>query len=176
MRIFCPAMMLNSSLSTESYWCRWWLRGVRNRVVVRSREPISPRLRTNVGLLDDLHNPAGADGAATLPDREPQALVHRDRLDQLHPHLGVVTGHDHLGALGKVHHAGDVGGTEVELRAVVVEERPVPAAPVLGPDVDLRLEVGVRGRGTRLGHDLTALDLLALGAPQQQADVLPGPA
>ena len=34
-------------------------------------------------LLDDLGDAAGADGAATLTDGEPQALVHGDRLAQL---------------------------------------------------------------------------------------------
>src|SRR5882762_9120262 len=44
-------------------------------------------------LLLDLDDAAGADGATTLADGEPQTLVHRDRLLQLHGHLGVVTGH-----------------------------------------------------------------------------------
>ena len=35
------------------------------------------------GSLGDLGDPAGADGAATLTDREAQALVHGDGLDQL---------------------------------------------------------------------------------------------
>ena len=38
---------------------------------------------------------------------------------------------------GSVDDAGHVGGAEVELRTVVVEERRVPAALVLGQDVDL---------------------------------------
>src|SRR5262245_62715291 len=96
-------------------------------------------------LLDDLRHPAGADGAAALADREAQALLHGDRLDQLDLHLGVVTGHDHLRALRQVDHAGDIRGAEVELRPVVVEERRVPPALVLGQDVDLALELGVWG-------------------------------
>ena len=52
--------------------------------------------------LDDLGDAAGTNGAATLADREAQALVHGDRLDQLDQHLGVVARHDHLGALGRV--------------------------------------------------------------------------
>ena len=36
---------------------------------------------------------------------------------QLDLHVGVVAGHDHLGALGEGDGAGDVGGAEVELRA-----------------------------------------------------------
>src|SRR5205814_9159384 len=61
---------------------------------------------------------------------------------------------------------------EVELRAVVVEERRVPPAFVLAEDVDLRLEVRVRSRRARLDDDLAALDLLALDAAKKQADVL----
>lgn len=91
------------------------------------------------------------------------------RLDR---HLGVVTGHDHLGALGQRDDAGDVRGAEVELRAVVVVERRVTAALVLGQDDDVGLEVRVRGDGTRLHDDLAALDVLALDTADEEADVL----
>src|SRR5690242_9987634 len=63
-------------------------------------------------LLDDADDAAGADGTATFTDREPQALVHGDRLAQLDGHLGVVTRHDHFRALGQGHRAGDVRGPE----------------------------------------------------------------
>src|SRR6266487_4121584 len=43
-------------------------------------------------------------------------------------HRRVVTGHDHLHALGKLDGAGDVRRPEVELRAVALEERRVAAA------------------------------------------------
>jgi hypothetical protein len=42
---------------------------------------------------------AGPDGAAALADREAEALLHRDRRDQLDLHLDVVAGHDHLDAV-----------------------------------------------------------------------------
>src|SRR5699024_4384583 len=125
--------------------------------------------------LVDLGDAAGAHGAATLTDGEAEALLHGDRLDQLDRHLGVVAGHDHLGALGQRDDAGDVGGPEVELRTVVRVERVVAAALVLGQDVDLSLEVGVRGDRAGLGHDLAALDVLTLGATQEQTAVLAGP-
>jgi len=80
----------------------------------------------------DLGDPTCTYRATTLTDGETQALFHGDRLDQLNRHLGVVARHDHLGALRQVDDAGDVRGAEVELRAVVVEERGVPAAFVLG--------------------------------------------
>src|SRR5699024_728692 len=100
-------------------------------------------------LLVDLGHTTSTNGAATLTDSEAQALVHCDRLDQLDAHLNVVARHDHVGALWQGYDTGDVGGTEVELRTVVVEERGVTAALVLGQDVDGALELGVRGVSAR---------------------------
>src|SRR5450830_359729 len=107
--------------------------------------------------LDDLDDLARADGAATLTDGEAEALLHRDRLNQLDRDLGVVAGHDHLGALRQRDDAGDVGGAEVELGTVVPVERVVTPTLVLSQDVDL-----------------AALDVLTLRATQQQTDVLAG--
>src|SRR5579875_3648047 len=140
MRIFCPAM-----------WPRPVLYVPVPSIVRRPGRRPGRRTRP---LLDDLRDPAGADGAAAFPDREPQAFLHGDRLDQLHAHLGVVARHHHLGALRQVDHAGHVRRAEVELRSVVVEERRVPPALVLGQDVDLALELGVGGVGARLDDDL----------------------
>src|SRR5205085_6347946 len=117
-------------------------------------------------LLGDAGDLAGAHGATTLADGELQALLHGDRLDQVDLHGGVVAGHDHLDTLGQVHDTGHVRRTEVELRPVVVVERRVPATLVLRQDVDLRVELGVRGDRARLADDLPALDVLALGATQ----------
>src|SRR6266542_2471648 len=72
-------------------------------------------------LLEDLDDAAGTHGAATLTDREPQPLGHRDRGDQPHGHLGVIPRHRHLGPLRQAHLTGHVGGPEVKLRPVVVE-------------------------------------------------------
>ena len=73
---------------------------------------------------------------------------------------------------GSLHDAGHVGGAEVELRAVVVEERRVTAALFLLQDVDLGLELLVRRDRARLGQHLAALDVLALDAAEQRADVV----
>src|SRR5438105_6598304 len=73
-----------------------------------------------------------------------------------------------------MHHAGHVGGAEVELRAVVGEERRVTAALFLGEDVRLGLELGVRLDRAGLAQHLAALDFLALGAAEQRADVVAG--
>src|SRR5690606_24510979 len=48
--------------------------------------------------LDDLGDLARADRTAALADREAEALLHRDRLDELDRHVGGVARHDHLGA------------------------------------------------------------------------------
>src|SRR4051812_10100009 len=124
-------------------------------------------------LLDTGHHP-GANGAATLADGEPQAVVHGDRLDQLDRHLDVVTRHDHLRALGQVGDAGHVRRAEVELRAVAVEERGVTATLLLLQAVHLRGELGVRRDRARLAENLPALDLLTLGTAQEASDVVAG--
>src|SRR5438094_9415567 len=77
-------------------------------------------------LLDDLVDDSGADGASALADREPQPLLHGDRLDELHLQLGVVARHDHLHALAELDDAGDVGGPEVELPTVARADRRMP--------------------------------------------------
>src|SRR3712207_1539897 len=125
-------------------------------------------------LLDDLGDDARADGAAALADREAQAGVHGDRLDELDVHGHVVARHDHLDALGEVRRPGHVGGAEVELRPVAREERGVTATLLLLEDVDLSLELRVRGDRARLAEDLPALDLLALRATEEAADVVAG--
>ena len=125
-------------------------------------------------LLDDLGHDAGADGAAAFADGKAQPFFHGDRGDQLDSHLDVVARHHHLLVLGQLDRAGHVGGAEVELRPVVVEERRVTAALFLAQHVDLGREVGVRLDGAGLAQHLAALDFLALGAAQQDADVVAG--
>src|SRR5699024_6751398 len=131
--------------------------------------------RTEPVLLDDARHRASADRAATLTDREAEAILHGDRLDQLDRHVGGVTRHDHLGALGQRDDARDVRGTEVELRAVVRVERVVTAALFLREDVGRALEVRVRRHRTGLHDDLAALDVLTLQTAKQEATVLAGP-
>src|SRR3954466_11163941 len=188
MRIFCPAIAV--SRSCRSKVLAGWVRADRSGPG-RTRETGGGRRgvwaaaggggRRREGpppvcgvLLDDVRDATGADGAATLTDGEPQALLHGDRLDQLDRHLGVVAGHDHLRAAGQRHDTGHVRRPEVELRTVVVEEGGVTTTLVLREDVDRALEVRVRGDRTRLHDDLAALDVLALDAAQQQTHVVAG--
>ena len=95
--------------------------------------------------------------------------------DQGNGHLGVVTGHNHLGALGEGDNAGHVSGTEVELRTVVGVEGVVTATLILGEDVDVCLELGVGGDGARLHDNLTTLNIVTLQTTQQQTTVLACP-
>src|SRR3954463_13916574 len=136
--------------------------------------PVTASLCLAGRLLDDLGHDARPDRAATLADGEAQALVHGDRLDELDLHLDVVARHDHLRALGQVGDAGHVGRAEVELGPIAGEERRMAAALLLLEDVDLGLELGVRGDRPGLAEHLAALDVLALGAAQQAADVVAG--
>src|SRR4051794_38868906 len=129
-----------------------------------------------MSLCADAGDGAGADGSATLADGEALADLERDRGDQLDAHLDVVAGHDHLGPGGQGDGPRDIGRAQVELRPVAVVERGVAAALLLGQDVDLGLEGRVGLDRARLGHDLAALDLLALDAPQEAADVVAGAA
>src|ERR1700682_1734696 len=125
-------------------------------------------------LLDHLGGHARADRAAALADGEAHLLFDGNRRDELDLHGDVVARHHHLGALGQLDLSGHVRGPDVELRTVTLEERRVPAALLLGQDVALRLDLRVRLDRAGLGQHLAALDLLALDAAQQAADVVAG--
>src|ERR1700722_8281411 len=103
MRIFCPAICCLGVLRFVVSRCAY---------VIRRPEPRGPGRRIRRSL-DDLGDDPGANGPATLPDREPQALLHGDRLDQVDAHVGPVARQDHLGPFRQAHHAGHVGGPEV---------------------------------------------------------------
>src|SRR5438445_12694716 len=122
-----------------------------------------------IALVGDAGDGPGTDRAATLADGEALASLERDRGDELDGHLDVVAGHDHLGTRGQADGAGDVGGAQVELRAVAVVEGGMAAALLLGERVHLRTELGVRLDRGRLGQDLAALDLVALDGPAATA-------
>ncbi len=117
-------------------------------------------------------NNAGTNGTAALTDSETQTLFDGDGGDQLNIHINVIAGHAHLGALGQGDDAGNVGGTEVELRTIVVEERGMTAALFLRQDVNLAVELGVgmngAGLGTEPGHARSGLS----NTTQQSADVI----
>ena len=82
--------------------------------------------------------------------------------------------HDHFDTVGEDDAAGHVGGPEVELGTVVAEEGSVASALVLGENVDLGLELLVRGDGAGFGNHLAALDFFLLGSPEEETDVVAG--
>src|SRR5574340_1511379 len=131
-----------------------------------------PHPFSSISLLFDLGPDAGTDGAAAFTDGKTQTFIHGDRGNQGNLDADVVARHDHLGAGRQFDAAGDVGGAEVELRTVAVEERGVTATFVLAQHVDLSRELGVRLDRAGLGQNLAALDFFALGATQQDADVV----
>ena len=98
-------------------------------------------------LCDRGHNPC-ADRAATLADREAEARVHGDRswISSTGHARTVSPGMTISVPAGSVTDAGDVGGAEVELRAVVrEEERRCDGRPPPSTGRTLRaLELGVR--------------------------------
>ena len=102
-----------------------------------------------------------------LADSETQALFHGNGGDQLNMHIDVVAGHAHLGALGQGDDAGNVGGAEVELRTIVVEERGMTAALFLLQDVNVAVEGGVGMNRAGLAEALATLDLVTVNATQQ---------
>src|SRR5688572_14153020 len=123
-------------------------------------------------LLQNFGDDAGADGLATLADGEAQALLHRDRRDQLDHHFDVVPGHDHLNARRQLHRTRHVGRAEVELRTIALEERRVTTALFLRQHVHLGLELRVRLDRARLAQHLATLHFFTLGAAQQHAHVV----
>ena len=123
-------------------------------------------------LLDDFGYGSGADGAAALADGEAELLLHGDRGDELHVDRHVIARSHHLHAFRELDRAGHVRRAEVELRAVAVHERRVATALFLLQDVDLALEVGVRGHGLRGREHHAADDVLLLRAAEKETHVV----
>src|SRR5262245_39649653 len=73
---------------------------------------------------NDARDEAGADRLVALANGEARLLLHSDRLLQFHRKRGGVARHHQFSVLER-DGSGDVGGPEVELRAVVAGERPV---------------------------------------------------
>ena len=82
--------------------------------------------------------------------------------------LHVIARHHHFHAGRQLRHSGHVGGAEVELRTVALEERRVTTALVLAQHVNFALELLVRLDRTRLRDHLAALDVVFFNTAQQQ--------
>ena len=125
-------------------------------------------------LSDDVSHTTGTDGTATFADSEAHGTLEGDRGDQFDFHGDVVARHHHFNAFWELDAAGHVGGTNVELRTVVVEEWGVTATFIFGEDVNLSLELGVWLHGTSLGEHLAAFDGFLLHAAEEETDVVTG--
>jgi hypothetical protein len=126
-------------------------------------------------LFYDFTDNAGADGAAAFADGETKFFFHGDGVIKVNGNGHVVAGHHHLNAFGQGHHTGHVSGAEVELGTVAVEERGVAAALFLAQGTytsALNLVCGLMLPG--LADNLAALNLVTLGAAEQQANVVAG--
>src|SRR5437762_2841886 len=126
-----------------------------------------------LALFFDLGGHAGADGAAAFADREAQPLLHRDRRDQLDPHLRVVPRHHHLHPPRQLHRPRHVRRPQVKLRPVPLEKRRVPPPLLLRQHVHLGVKRRVRRDRPRLRQHHPPLDLVLLHPPQQQPHVVP---
>src|SRR5690606_41264476 len=94
-------------------------------------------------LVDDLNNCACTNGTATFADSETETLVDCNRVDELNSDCHVITGHNHLCTFRELNLAGNVKGTEIELRTVVIVERGVTSALLFLKNIDLSLELGM---------------------------------
>ena len=99
-------------------------------------------------LLNDGSYTTGTNGSTTLTDSEGKTLLHSDGMDQFDGHLYVITRHAHLNTSGQFANAGNVGGSEVELRTIVVEERSMTSTFILGQNVYLSGKLSVARNAT----------------------------
>jgi len=107
-------------------------------------------------------------------DSELQTGLDGDRRDELDGDLDVVTGHAHFDALRQMGDAGYVSRTEVELRAIAVEERLMASAFILRQNVDLSDKARMRLDGSGCGDDLSATDFVTRDTAEQETDVIAG--
>src|SRR5438105_3966625 len=97
----------------------------------------------NFCLLNNFRNRSCAYRASAFADGKTQALFHGHRRNQLNGQRNVVARHHHLRARWQLSHARHVGGAEIKLRTVTLEERCMTSAFFFVQDVDLSLELGM---------------------------------
>src|SRR6266404_8969278 len=132
----------------------------------RVKDPAPHLLRNN------LRDRAGAYRMPTFANREPQALFHRHRSDQLDHQAHVVSRHHHLRARRQLRHARHVRRSQIKLWTISLKERRMTSAFFLRQDIDLSLELGVRRDRSTLCQHHPALDVFLRNAAQQQASVV----
>src|SRR5680860_418334 len=133
---------------------------------------MSVSLSSNLGSLEDLGDAAGTHRTTTLTDREPQTLIHRDRLTQLHRHLHIVTRHHHLRTRRQLDRPRHIRRPEKELRTIIIEERLMTTTLLLRQHIHLTRKIRVRRNRTRLTQHLTTLHILLINPTQQCTNVV----
>src|SRR5262249_3023176 len=94
--------------------------------------------------------------AAAFAVGEALALFHRYRRDNVNLDRDIITRHHHLNPLGKSNGARYVSCPEVELRSIIRKKWSMPAAFILGQDVNLRFKLRMRSNAAGLGQHHTA--------------------
>src|SRR4030042_5100097 len=79
-------------------------------------------------LFDDLGDRTGGDRSAAFANGEAETFFNSDGIDHFNGQFRIVSRHNHLLAFRRRHRSGDVGSSEIELRAVSGEKRRVSAA------------------------------------------------
>ena len=124
-------------------------------------------------LFEDLCNGTCTYGVATFTDCELKTFFHCDWVDQFYGHGDVVTRHYHFYAFWQSDGTGYVGGTEVELWTIAIEEWFMTATFFFRQDVYLGFELGVWGDGVWMCQYLTTFDFFLIYTTEQYADVVP---
>src|SRR6266571_554702 len=123
-------------------------------------------------LLHNLRNGSSAHGMPAFTDGKPQALFHGHRRDQLDHQAYIVPLHHHLGSRRQLCYSGDVGGPQIKLWTISLEEWRMPPAFFFGQDVNLSLELGMwRDRAT-FRQDHPTLDIFFRNTAQQQPSIV----
>ena len=89
-------------------------------LLLRNKAPIQNYFKSR--LLQNLGNNAGTDRSAAFTDSETETFFNSDGLNNDNFHVDIIAGHNHFNALGKLDSARNVGGSDEELRSVMIEE------------------------------------------------------
>jgi hypothetical protein len=146
------------------------------------KEPGSPseekksrvRITIKVILFHDFADNTGTYRTTALTNGKPQADIHGDRGNKLCTYGNIVARHYHFHPVRQGYYTGNIRGPEVKLGTIAVEKRSMTATLVFAKNIALGFEVGMRGDGTRLGQNLSALNLITLHTAKQSADIVAG--
>src|SRR5690606_37886402 len=123
-------------------------------------------------LLGYLGHDTSTNGTTTLTNREPQPLLHRNRLDQLNTQLNIIPRHHHLHPTRQRHNTRHIRRPKIKLRTIPREERTMPPALLLLQDVHRPIEPRMRHDRTRLRQHLTTLSIITTNTTQQHTNVV----